>query len=109
MNMFLRLIPCRRSLALNQPSNWIRFAPLQTSTMSTPAPGTFPYTSNTTTGTSTVNRLPRAVAVYCGANPGTVPAFRHAAVCEISSFRFSLPSPAPPFRMSPCTPETHLS
>lgn len=35
-------------------------------------------------------RHPRAVAVYCGAEPGTEPAFHHAATCKTSTLLFVL-------------------
>jgi hypothetical protein len=44
--------------------------------------------SNASTAPSAIpslDELPRAVAVYCGANLGTVPAFQHAATCQMPS------------------------
>ena len=35
-------------------------------------------------------RLPDAVAVYCGASPGTETAFHYAAVCKTSTLLFLL-------------------
>ena len=32
--------------------------------------------------------LPQAIAVYCGASPGTEPAFHHAAVCKTATLLF---------------------
>jgi hypothetical protein len=69
--MFLRLIP-HKPLRL-------RIAQLQASTMTLPLYNTSTGTAPTTI--STLDELPRAVAVYCGANPGTVPAFQLAATC----------------------------
>lgn len=34
--------------------------------------------------------LPQAIAVYCGASPGTEPAFHHAAVCKTSALLFDI-------------------
>lgn len=41
--------------------------------------------TSTTNGFSSVNKpeIPRSVAVYCGANLGTEPAFHHAAICLV--------------------------
>ena len=64
-----------------------RFARLETNTM-TSSLGLSNHDTSTSTSTSTsarpspVTRIPRAVAVYCGANPGTVAAFQHAATCQ---------------------------
>jgi len=84
--MFLKSIPRTGRHALvtvtkGLSRQCLRFARLETDTMSSSL-----GLSNTGTSTSTrpsaVTRIPRAVAVYCGANPGTVAAFKHAATCQ---------------------------
>ena len=56
-------------------------APLQTSATHLSLALSNVNTSTATTVIPALDERPRAVAVYCGANPGTVPAFRHAATC----------------------------
>jgi hypothetical protein len=98
--MFLKFIPRtgrHAPLVSVTKGQSLRFARLETNTMSS-SYGLSNTGTSTSTSTSTrpsaVTRIPRAVAVYCGANPGTVAAFQHAATCQFSFFFFFVSFPS---------------
>jgi hypothetical protein len=82
--MFLKAIPRTGRHALPTKGlsrQCLRFARLETNTMTS----SLELSHTSATRPLTVTQIPRAVAVYCGANTGTVPAFQRAATCQFKA------------------------